>query len=497
MSGGEGSLLVKVSTSERPPRQLVIDIEVEQERLDRATDEAFKRIAGRVNVPGFRKGKAPRAMVERVVGRESIVEDALEHLVPDVVNEAVDEVKVEAYGRPRVENIDMNPLRVTAVVPLAPKVELGAYAQELRIEAEAVQVADEEIDRVIERLRESNAQWVPVERPVQVGDRIGLDILGEALEEERTFLDSKDAEYVVDAEGPQPAPGFAEAVIGIEAGGEKVFTHRLPEDYRDTKLAGQEVRFTVRLHWVKEKQLPALDEDFARQVGEFETVDAVREAVEENLRTREEQRVQEANQSAALDKLVEISTIEVPPQTVEHQAQHMLEQFVTTLERQGLKLEQYLKFMGRGADAFREEVRGDAEKRLLRSLALDAFVDAEKLEVTADEVEAEIKKGTAEAANPADAEAAALGNPETRARIEGAIKEQRALARLVEVATQPDATGSDSGTTRKTATASKKQPKKSDAGEPSETDTGTKPERKSRSTPKAASGTGTAAQEQE
>src|SRR5438067_4201817 len=156
-----------------PARQVSLDIEVEQERLDRAVDDAFRRLAGRVDVPGFRRGKAPRSMVERMIGRDRIVEEALDRLLPEVVTEAMQEQKLEPYTRPRVESIEFDPLRLKAVVGLAPKVELGDYKGSLRIDREQPQVGETEVEGVIQRVRESYAQWAPVERPVQLGDRVG------------------------------------------------------------------------------------------------------------------------------------------------------------------------------------------------------------------------------------------------------------------------------------------------------------------------------------
>src|SRR3982074_265615 len=160
------SARVKVSSTELPPRQVSLAIEVEQERLDHAMDDAFRRLAGRVGVPGFRRGKAPRSMVERMIGRERIVEEALDRLVPEVVTEAIEQEKVEPFTRPRVESIEFDPLRLKAIVGLAPKVELGDYKGDLHVPSPEAKVEGEQIESVIQRLRESYAQWAPIERPV-------------------------------------------------------------------------------------------------------------------------------------------------------------------------------------------------------------------------------------------------------------------------------------------------------------------------------------------
>jgi trigger factor len=410
---------VKVSSTELPPRQVSLAIEVEQERLERAMNEAFQRLAGRVDVPGFRRGKAPRSMVERILGRERIVEEALEHLVPDVVNEAIDQEKVEPYTRPRVESIEFDPLRVKAVVGLAPKVELGDYRGELKVPAEEPNVGDKDVDAVIERLRGSYAQWAPVEREVRTGDQVGIDLNIKVEGSESPLVDSKDATYNVDPDGAQPAPGFVEQIVGMQPGESKAFQLSMADDYRDPDVAGKPGEFSVTLHWVKERELPALDDEFAQQVGEYTDVAGLRSAINTQLRQREEERVREKLEDAAMTRLVEISSIEFPPQLIEHQAQHMLDTFTRNVEQQGLQLSQYLRLVGKEEDDFKSEIRVEAEARVRRSLALDAFADAEQIDAEQPQ---------------ADDEA-------------GYSRERKALARLLELAT---GNGHESGTEKAT-----------------------------------------------
>ncbi|MBV9357735.1 MAG: trigger factor [Chloroflexi bacterium] len=412
---------MKVSSTEVPPRQVALDIEVEQERLDRAMEQAFRRLAGRVNVPGFRRGKAPRPMVERVVGRDRIVEDALDELLPVVVNEAIEQEGVSAFARPRVESIEFNPLRLRATVPLEPKVELGDYHLGLHVEPTTVNVDDEQVDAVVQRLRDSHAQWVPVERPVQLGDRVGIDVVGRVAEADRTVVDSRDAEYVVDPQGAAPAEGFADQLVGLSAGESKQFT--LP--VRTSGTETEQADFTVTLHWVKEKELPELDETFAQQVGDYADVEALRTEIRHELQTREEERVSQETQALAIDKLVELSTVEFPPQLVDREADHLYETFTHNMEQQGLKLDQYLRLTGKDEAALRAEVRTEAETRVRRSLALDAFATAEQISVNESEL-------SGEGGEPA--ESLAMANPRSRERLEGVVRERKALARLVELA---------------------------------------------------------------
>ena len=436
---------MKVSSTELPPRQVSLAIEVEQERLDRAMDDAFRRLAGRVDVPGFRRGKAPRSMVERMIGRERIVEEALDQLLPIVVSEAIEQEKLEPYTRPRVESIELDPLRLKAIVGLAPKVELGDYKGQLHVPPEEASIGDEQADAVIQRLRESYAQWAPVERAVKLGDRVGLDLRAEVEGAEKPLLDSKEAEYVVDPEGAQPAPGFAEQLIGLSPGDQKTFTLTMPDDYKDKDVAGKPAEFNITLHWVKERELPALDDDFAQQVGEYTEVAGLRAAIETQLRTREEERVREKLEEDVMSKLVEMSSIEFPPQLIDHQAQHMLETFTRNVEQQGLQLPQYLRLVGKEQDTFEQEIRVEAESRVRRSLALDAFADAEQIGVEQQEVVEEVHRAAASAAESEAVERLALANPTTMQRVQDATRERKAMARLLELATGDGRNGGKTG----------------------------------------------------
>jgi trigger factor len=318
-------------------------------------------------------------MVERMIGHERIREEALDYLLPEVVNEAMEQEKVEPYTRPRVESVEFDPLRLKAVVPLAPKVELGNYKDGVRITREEPKVGVEDVDRVIQRVRDNYAQWAPVERPVKLSDRVGIDLMATPEGHELPVMDSKDAEYVVDSDGAQPAPGFVDQIVGMQAGEEKRFTLNMPDDYHDKDVAGKPADFRVTLHWVKERELPELDDEFAQQVGEYSDLAALRSAVEAELRRSEDERVRDQLEEQAVNRLVEISSIEYPPQIVDYQAQVMLESFTRNVERQGLQLSQYLRLVGKDQQSFEQEIREQADARVRRSLALDAFADAEQI----------------------------------------------------------------------------------------------------------------------
>jgi len=421
---------VKVAAQEIEHSQVVLDIEVEDERLERAVDQAYRRIVQRMNVPGFRKGKAPRALVERMVGREALVEDAVEHLVPEVVEAAVKEQELAMVARPTLEVISTTPLQVKATVPVQPKVELGDY-KSLSIEAKPTDIQDEQVDQVITRLQESNATWEPVERAVEMGDRVAIDVSGKVGE--TVVVDSKDAEYIVDAERPQPALGFAEALVGMSAEETKVVTLKLPEDYRDTELAGQDAEFTFTVHWVKARILPPLDNDFAATLGmEFDTVDALRDAIRDNLKTREDHERRLEHEEQVLQAVVDQATVDLPPQLTEEEADRLLQQTAQNLERQGIPLQSYLRFTQKSEEQFREELLVQAERNVRRTEVLNAVAQAEAFEVTDEEITVELAQSSEDPAEVRRLLREANRRPAFRDRIADMMKRQRATRFLLE-----------------------------------------------------------------
>jgi len=268
---------------------------------------------------------------------------------------------------------------------------------------------------------------------VQLGDRVGVDVRAEVEGLERPLVDSKEAEYVVESDGAQPAPGFADQIVGMQPSEERTFTLTMPEDARNTEVAGKPAEFHVTLHWVKERELPELDDEFAQQVGEYSDVAGLRSAVESQLKTREEERVREQLEDAAMTNLVEISSIEFPPQLVDHQAQHLIDTFTNSVERQGIQLQQYLRMLGKERETFEQELREQAESQVRRSLALDAFADAEDIQADTDDQE--------------------YG------------RQRKAIARLIELATGDSRNGSGTASKEKTAEQAETSDTESRSGE--------------------------------
>jgi trigger factor len=421
---------VKVAAQEIEHSQVVLDIEVEDERLERAVDQAYKRIVQRINVPGFRKGKAPRALVERMVGREALVEDAVEKLVPQVVEDAVKQQELVMVARPSLEVLSTQPLQVKATVPVQPKVELGDY-KSLEIEATPAEVTDEQVEAVVNRLRESHATWEPVERPVELGDRVAIDVLAKAGE--TTVMESKDAEYVVATDGPQPAEGFAEAIVGMGAEESKTVTLKLPEEHRNKELAGQDAEFEITVHWVKAKILPEIDDELPSTVGtEHESLDQLRGAIRENLSAREEHERRVAHEEKVVDSVVEQATVDLPPQLVEEEASRLVQQLAQNLERQGIPLQSYLRFTQKTEDQFRAEMMAQAERSVRRSEVLNAIALAEGIDLTDEEIHEAMTAGLEDTNENRRLIRESMRRPAVKERFAASLRRERAVRLLLE-----------------------------------------------------------------
>ena len=382
---------MKVKAERIENSQVVLEVEVEPEEEERSLEAAYRRLVKSTNIPGFRKGKAPRAMVERYLGREFLLQDALERLVPELLNQAIEEQELQPVAQPDVEVTQTEPVvAFKAVVPVSPTVELGDY-RGLRVEREPVEVSDEDVNRVVDQLREQHAPWEPVDRAVQLNDLVTMDVEGRVGEEE---LERREGiQYEVLDGFAFPVPGFAEKLVGLEKDKEAEFTISFPPEHERSELAGQECWFKVLVTEVKEKKLPEADDEFARSVGEeFETFEALRERIMSNLKGMAEQQAGRAYEEEVVDAVVEQAKVEFPPVLVESEIDRLIRDQERELNLSKLSLEDYLGRMKMSAEQLRDELRPVATKRIARSLVLSKVVEDEKIEVSDEEINAEIEE---------------------------------------------------------------------------------------------------------
>ncbi len=425
---------MKITQEEVVDRQTVLEIELEDADMVPFLDRAYRRVVQQTNVPGFRKGKAPRSIIEGILGRERLVAESLDDVLPAVTHQAIVEQELDAAGTPQVELVALDPVTVKATVPLTPAVELGGYL-DIRVEEDPVEVGDEDVDAEIEGLREREAVWEPVERSVQMGDRITMAAVGHVGEE--SIIDTTDTEYMVDEEAGLPFPGFAEEVVGAEVDSPVEFHLTIPDDHFNASLAGEEAHFLITVKEIKERSLPDLDDELAKGIGDgFDTLEELRESVRSRIASETEQARDMKLREDALDKLVEGAEFDIPPLLIDHEIQLMTERRDEFVGRMNVTLEEYYKFAGTSEEEQLEEMKEQAVGRFSRTHALYNLAKAESVEVPDEEVEqrlADLRESASEDGSNLDE--SSLDRPEAVETIRESMLIGKAMDRLVEIAT--------------------------------------------------------------
>jgi len=371
----------------------VLDIEVEADQVAVALDKAFKKVVAKVNVPGFRKGKVPRPIFEAKFGVESLYQEALDIVVPEAYVEAVAETGITPVDRPEVDVEQFGKgqvLKFKAKVVVKPEVELGEY-KGIELEAQDASVTAEEVNEELEKLQKRHAELIPVEEgAAENGDVVSIDF--EGFVDGVAFEGGKAEKYSLELGSGSFIPGFEEQVVGLNKGEDKDITVNFPENYHSEELKGKEAVFKIHLHDIKRKNLPALDDEFAKDVSEFETLEEFKQDLENKLKERKQAEVQRNKEAEIVEKVAAAATVEIPSVMIDNEAEQMLKEFENRLRTQGMNIEMYYQFTGQNDEAMKEQMRGDAEKRVLNNLVLEAVAKAESIEATEEEVEEELDK---------------------------------------------------------------------------------------------------------
>ncbi|MBR1930440.1 MAG: trigger factor [Lachnospiraceae bacterium] len=369
-----------------------LTIEVSAKELEKALEGAYQKNKNRISLPGFRKGKAPRKMIEQMYGKEVFYEDAANALIPEAYEKALEECTEDIVSSPKVDVVQIEagkPFIFTAEVALKPEVTLGTY-KGVKIDKIEVAVTEEEIDAEIEKERESNARTITIEdRAVKDGDMTIIDF--EGFVDGVAFEGGKGENYPLTIGSGAFIPGFEEALIGAELDKECDVNVTFPEDYHASELAGKPAVFKCTVKEIKEKQLPELDDEFASEVSEFDTLAEYREDVKKQLTEKKEAAAKEAKEDAVIDAIIEEAQMDIPDAMVETQQRQMVEEFAQRIQSQGLSMEQYMQFTGMTAAGLIEQVKPQALKRIQSRLVLEAVAAAEKMEASDEDFEDEIK----------------------------------------------------------------------------------------------------------
>lgn len=361
------------------------------EEFEAAVIKAYQASKNQFMIDGFRKGKAPRSIIEKHYGEGVFFEDAINNLFQESYPNAIRELELEVIDSPAAEFSEIGkgkPLTITITVPVYPIIEVKDYLG-VEVEQEEVSVKAEDVDKEIESLQKRNARMILAERPVREGDTVILDYAGFVGEDQFEGGTAESQELKIGS--GMFIPGFEEQLVGVSAGEKKDVVVTFPEDYHADSLAGKEAVFHCEIHEVKEEQLPELDDEFAKDVSEFDTLDELKKATEERLQKYAESQAVSAAKDAIIDKVYEANKTDVPRVMVEDEIDRMAQDLDHQLRYQGLSLEQYLQFVDKDAAAFREELREEATKKVVTRLVLMSIVEAEKIEVSEEELEEELK----------------------------------------------------------------------------------------------------------
>lgn len=374
--------------------QGVLTVEVDSEKVNEALDAAFKKVVKQVNIPGFRKGKVPRNMFEKRFGVEALYQDALDILLPNAYGEAVEEAGIEPVDRPEVDVEQMEkgePLIFTAKVTVKPEVKLGEY-KNLEVEKIDPTVTDEDVANELTQLQEKHAELVIKEEgSVENGDTVIMDF--EGFVEGEAFEGGKAENHSLEIGSGTFIPGFEEQLIGLEAGAETEVEVTFPEEYHSENLAGKPASFKVKLHEIKSKELPKLDDEFAKDADEeVETIDELKTKTKERLEESKKTEAENSMRDTLVEKAAENAEVDIPEAMIKAEIDRMLQEFEQRLQMQGMNLELYHQISGQDEAALREQMKEDAQKRVRTTLTLTAIAAAENLEVTDEEVNAELEK---------------------------------------------------------------------------------------------------------
>lgn len=369
-----------------------LTIEAGADELEKAIEKAYQKQKNQISIPGFRKGKVPRQMVEKMYGKEVFYEEAANLLIPDAYDKALDECEEDIVSSPKIEVVQIEagkPFIFTATVAIKPEVKLGKY-KGVKVDKIDTAVTDEEIDEEINKERENNARTITVEdRPVKDGDMTSLDF--EGFVDGEAFEGGKGEDYPLTIGSGAFIPGFEEQLVGAEIGKEVEVKVTFPEDYQAEHLQGKEAVFKCTVKEIKEKELPELDDEFASEVSEFETLAEYRENVKKNLTEKKEKDAKNAKEEAAIKAVVEASEMEIPEPMLESQQRQMVDEFAQRITMQGLSMEQYFQFTGTNYQQMVEQVKPQALERIKSRLVLEAVVKAENIEVSEEDYEKELE----------------------------------------------------------------------------------------------------------
>ena len=376
---------MKITQDEVVDNQTTLHIELEDSDLDPYLDQGFRRLSPQLSIPGFRKGKAPRRVIESYIGRDGLLNEVFDNMVFEATGKAIEEQNLNAVGIPRIDSADMDPVQFSATVPLRPEFDLGDY-RSIRIDYEVVVISEDDISSRIDDIRQSLGSWEEVDRQPQYGDLTRLDMHG--LVDDEPVWTGEDITFYLDEEGSNPLPGFPAEIVGAEVNKQTEFTLEVPDDFRDASLAGKEASFSVTLKTVQERILPELNDEFAQGLPDgFESLDALRAQVEEALTADAKSKADSEYEDRVIQTLLDGVDIAIPPILLDQEVENIQSQQDSFLQQSNILREDYLAAIGKTEKEALEEAEEGADRRIRREFAISKLAEIEGVEVTTPEID--------------------------------------------------------------------------------------------------------------
>ena len=384
---------VKVENVENKANEVKIEFTVEAEKFNEAIQNVYKKNAKYFNIPGFRKGKAPFKMVEKAYGIQIFYEDAFNEIAGEVYSKGLEDNKIEAVSKPEIDIVQIEAgkdLIFTAVVQTKPEVKLGKY-KGIEIKKVEYNVSDEDIEHELSHIAEHNARLVAVEdRPVEKGDITIIDF--EGFTEGKAFEGGKAENYELEIGSGKFIPGFEDQIIGMKLNEDKDIKVKFPEEYPSKDLAGKDAIFKIKLHEIKKKELPEINDDFAKDASEFDTLEEWKKSIKEKKEKENTSKAKFKMEEEAISEVCKNTTVDIPSGMIETQIDNMEQDIASRLSYQGMNLDQYLQMVGKTKKEFRDEYKEEAEKQVKTNLVLEAIMKDAKIEVTKEEIDAKVKE---------------------------------------------------------------------------------------------------------
>lgn len=427
---------MKVTKEQQEKNSVKLTITVDAETFEKGVQKAYLKNVKKIALPGFRKGKAPRKIIEQYYGAGVFFEDAINFVCPEAYEEALKETGVEAVSRPEIDVVEIESGKdfvFTATVTTKPEVELGDY-NAISVKKVTYRTTQKEIEAEIKKVQEQNARIIPVEdRAVKEGDLTVIDF--EGFTDGVAFDGGKGTDYSLEIGSGAFIPGFEDQLVGAEIGKEVEVNVTFPKDYHSEDLKGKKAMFKVTVKEIKEKQLPEINDDFVKDVSEFDTLDDYKKDIKEKIAKSNEQRGRQETENNVIDEVLKIATVEIPDCMIDTQLENIARDFDYRLSMQGLNLAKYLEMTGSNIDAFKEQFKEQAEKQVKTSLVLEAVAKAENVKATEKDIEAEMKK-VAESYKMELDKVKDLFKDEERKSLENEIITQKTVDLLVKNATK-------------------------------------------------------------